>query len=203
MNLIDKRGFFYNVYEMDKGRVLKVEKPRIVQYFKHFFLARRLPNEVRKLAKISYNIIGSKIDQSLIANPKKEKGRSYSQDKVEVLDIYISTHTFEENKKIIDLYANHILETWRNGFSDTVFNFTRNCGLDKNNKIVLVDFNEVTFDKEVAKKLINKKKWLHAWSYTHWLSVSDKDLWMYYGAVIDKKITIENLEVFWKDSFIV
>ncbi len=203
MNLIDSKGFFYNVYDIGNGRILKIEKPRIVQYLKHYFFAGRFPKEVKNLAKTSYKIIGSVIDQELIANPKKENGNSYSQDKVEILDNYIYTHTFEENKRIIDLYVNHILETWQNGFSDKIFNFTRNCGIDKNRKIVLVDFNEVTCDKKVVSDLIHKKRWLHAWSYTHWLSFTNKDLWKYYKKVMDSKITHENLEKFWKDSFVV
>ncbi len=198
MRLIDSKGFFYNVYDTDNDRILKIEKPRIIQYFKHYFWAGRPPKEVRNLAKISYRIIESSIDPSLIANPKKEKGNSYSQDKVEILENYISVHTLEENKKIIDLYTDHILETWQNGFSDVIFNFTRNCGLDKKGKMVLVDFNEVTFEKDEVVRLINKKRWLHSWSYTHWLSFTDKELWQYYKDTMDKIITIENLDKNWK-----
>lgn len=203
MNLIDKKGFYYNVYDVGNGRVLKVEKPRIIQYLKHFFLAGRLPSKVKNSAEISYRIIESSIDQKLIANPKKETSNSYSQDKVETLGVYISTHSFEENKEIIDLYIEHILETWQNGFSDKIFNFTRNCGIDKNGRIVLLDFNEVVFNKESVIKLINKKRWLHSWSYTYWLYFTNRNLWLYYRSVMDKKITFENLEIFWKDSFVV
>lgn len=203
MNLIDKKGFYYNVYDVGNGRVLKVEKPRIIQYLKHFFLAGRLPSKVKNSAEISYRIIESSIDQKLIANPKKETSNSYSQDKVETLGVYISTHSFEENKEIIDLYIEHILETWQNGFSDKIFNFTRNCGIDKNGRIVLLDFNEVVFNKESVRKLINKKRWLHSWSYTYWLYFTNRNLWLYYRSVMDKKITFENLEIFWKDSFVV
>lgn len=203
MKLINRKGFFYNVYDMGNGRVLKIEKPRIIQYIKHYFWAGRLPKEVRTLAEISYKIIRSNIDPTLIANPKKENGNSYSQDKVEILENYISLHTIEENKKIIDIYTDHILETWQNGFSDLIFNFTINCGLDKKGKIVLVDFNEVTFDKEEVNKLINKKRWLDSWSRTHWLSFTDKELWAYYSVAMESKITIENLERFWKKKFVV
>jgi len=200
MKLLDKRGFFYTVYDMGNGRVQKIEKPRIVQYLKHFFFAGRLPKEVRKSADISYKVIGSSIDPALLAHPKIESDRSYSQDKVLILEQYIPSHTLEENKKIIDLYANHILETWKNGFSDKIFNFTHNCGIDARGKIVLVDFNEITFNKEEVRSLINKQRWLHAFSSTYHLSFNNKGLWKYYKEVMAEKITSENLDIFFREE---
>lgn len=57
-------------------------------------------------------------------------------------------------KKIIDGYVENIFESWKQGFSDRVYNFTINNGIDKNRNIILLYFNEITlFKDEVLKRI--------------------------------------------------
>jgi hypothetical protein len=82
------------------------------------------------------------------------------------------------------------------GMVEGIYNFTINCGVTSNKKVVLIDFNEITFTKSDVLVHIQNKKWLKQWSYTQ----LSKPLQFYYAQKMDNQITIENLEFLWLKS---
>ncbi len=193
---IETRGFTYNVYDLGDGRVLKKEKPRLQQYFLHLPF-KHSPRYVRTHRLRASRLMRSLADKSIIGNPEQVTRRSYSQDKAVILDAYMAEHTLEENMKVLDGYVQSIFEAWKNGFCDIIFNFTRNSGIVRD-RVVLVDFNEVTFDKEEIRKLILSKRWLRALSFKQGLR--EDALKEYYRKAMDEHMTVANLEHYWKDN---
>ncbi len=195
--LIETRGFTYNVYDMGNGRVLKKEKPRLQQYFLHLPF-RHSPRYVRTHRLRAHALMRVLADKSIIGNPEHAGRRSYAQDKAVILDAYLASHTLEENKKILDGYVVSIVETWKHGFSDIIYNFTRNSGVVAADKVILVDFNEVTFDKAEVRELLLNKRWSRALSCKEGLQ--DPELKEYYRQAMEKNMTVENLDRYWKDN---
>lgn len=195
--LIERRGFTYNVYDIGNGRVLKKEKPRIQQYLLHLPF-RHSPKYVRTHRLRARKLMKALSGAELVGNPMRVNNRSYAQDKAIILDAYFATHALEENKKILDGYIQSIFDTWQHGFSDIIFNFTRNCGVVPNGRVILVDFNEVTFDKEEVRRLIESKRFFRALSYTHGLP--GRELKEYYRNAMEEQMTVANLDRYWKDN---
>lgn len=198
MKCIERRGFTYNVYDMGNGKVLKKEKPKFLQYFRHRTYKHSM-EYVRRHKAQALLLAALCEDRELIGNPEfLPDGSSYIQDRAEILDAYIASHTFEENKKILDKYIQSIFDTWQNGFCDIVFNFTRNAGVLPGGRVALVDFNEVTFSKADVAELIRIKRWSRALSYKEGLRESK--LKEYYLSAMERTMTLENLDRYWRDN---
>ena len=197
-------GYYYNVYDLGNGRVRKIEKsffakavyalPR--EKFDLLVLYRFLAH--RKNITETYRRIRT-VDQSLIGRPTFLSGLDYEQDKAVILGDALSSATTPQQHAIIDAYIQHIIACWRHGFADTVFNFSVNNGIDQNNTLTLLDFNEVTFDKEKVRHNIQTNRWLRAYSFTHHLP---EHLQPYYVEQMEKFLTVEKLEEVWeRNSF--
>lgn len=197
MKCIDRRGFTYNVYDIGDGRVLKKEKPLVQQYFLHLPF-NHSPRYVHMHKAQAARLMRVCEHADFLGRPKYLSARSYSQDKVTVLDAYSKTHSFEENKRAIDAYVALVFTTWQNGFADLIFNFTRNCGVLPDGKVALIDFNEVTFSKEMMAEKIREERWLKAYSYLK--DLHDEALKAYYAEVMAQAMTLENLDRYWKDN---
>jgi len=192
-------GYYYNVYDLGNGRVRKVEKgffakalyalPR--EKFDFTVLYRLLAH--RKHITETYRRIRT-VDQSLIGHPAFLSGLDYEQDKAVILEDALSSAIAAQQHAIIDVYTQHIITCWRHGFADTVFNFSVNNGIDKNGTPILLDFNEVTFDKEKVRHNIQTNRWLRAYSFTHHLP---ENLQHYYTEQMEKFLTIEKLAEIW------
>lgn len=197
MKRLSNRGYVYVVYDMGDGRVLKKERPLLIQYALHFEHG-RIKDYVETHKERARVLAMNLSDMSSIGNPIYLSKTSYTQDKVVVFDEYIESHSLEENKKLIDAYIESIFETWRNGYSDIIMNFDRNCGVNKEGKVVLIDFNEVTFDKSEMAERILGKRWINCHSYKRYLP--EGPLKEYYASAMERAMTIENLDRFWKNN---
>ena len=197
MKLLDTRGYVYDVYDMGDGRVLKKEKPMRLQYAQHAVHG-NTPGYVRTHKRRGRKLADGIADPDLIGNPIFPDSKSYTQDKVTILEHYIESHALEENKKIIDAYIESIFDTWKNGFSDIIFNFSHNNGVAPSGRVILIDFNEVTFDKNVVLERFAIKRWLKAASYTKWLQ--EGDLKRYYAEAMENAMTPANLDRYWHDN---
>ncbi len=197
MKCLDRRGYTYTVYDIGGDRVLKKLKPAFLQRLLH--LSSGNSKQYIEQHRAQSRLLAEACrDKKLIGNPLYESDGSYTQDRCVVIDEYILAHTLKENTKCIDLFIECIFETWKNGFSDIIFNFTRNNGLSQEGKVVLFDFNEVTFDKNEVLALIESKRWLTSYSFTKDLHAGAlKD---YYAQAMAKAMTRENLDRYWKDN---
>ena len=99
----------------------------------------------------------------------------------------------EGAREIIDQYIDLIVRFWEYGFADRVYNFTINNGITEKGKLILLDFNEVTFKKEDVARSIETKRWKRAWSCTS-LPVPYR---RYYEQRMDEVMTEENLDRHW------
>ena len=198
MRLLDERGFTFRVYDLGNGRVLKKEKPIEEQHAAHAEhdndaeYVKTHHARARQLAFVC-------ADRELIGNPEFLDEHSYTQDKCIVLDAYFAAHDLEQNKRIIDGFIQCMFDMWANGFSDIIFNCTRNNGVLPNGRVILIDFNEVTFEKDEIRALLQNKRWLRSYAYT--LDLAEGPLRAYYAEAMEKAMTAENLDLHWKGCF--
>ncbi len=200
------KGWQFNVYKISEERVLKVPLKYMAQLLNilisagPFIFFKKPIKRVRQESLQSFKnlrdvISDEKFPLYILGNPIINfKTLEYSQDLVEPLSKYFKRTNYVEKEKIIRLYPNLIHKIWQFGFSDKVFNFTLNNGIDKNGNLVLLDIGELDFVKEDVVKDIKSKRWLRAYSY---LSLKDKKLKEVYRQVMEKELTLENLEKEW------
>ena len=93
----------------------------------------------------------------------------------------------------MDKYLMLLLKSARYGFIEVVFNFDRNCGINKNGEVILFDFTEITTDLNTALNLIKEKIWLKKESYKN-LTPSLKK---YFKNSMTKKISEEKIKRIW------
>ena len=195
---ISKNGFVYDVYDLGDGRVLKKEKPKLKQWWQHAYMAGNLPTHVERNNALSRRLVGAIGDLSFLGNPCFESKRSYTQDKLAILEHYFSDHSLDESKRAIDSFIECIFESWRNGFSDVIFNFTHNNGAYPDGRVALIDFNEVVIHKNIVAEKIRIKRWLFSFSYNK--KLQEGPLKAYYAEAMAKAIALENLDKYWKDN---
>jgi hypothetical protein len=199
-------GYYYNVFEKSTDTVVKTlkSKPRIflfIFFAKKFniVITRQEYNKVLSSIpqlKTTYEKILSAIpDKSIIGNPVFTNETDYTQDKVKELR---NINSLNENdfSNVIKAYT-HLLKTlWSYGVSDSIFNFSLNCGYSKNNELILIDFNEMTFEKDEISSQIKNKIWLQRSSYLH-LTKEKQEL---FNTIFDKEISQEILEKNWVEK---
>lgn len=197
MKLLSNKGYIYKVYDNGDGRVYKKERPVFVQYLLHCMHGHSKEYvEIHKdLARLLVNVIA---DKKILGNPEYLDDKTYTQDKVVTLAEYIRAHSLEENKKIFDSYIELIFKTWQCGFSDLIMNFDRNCGVEKDGTVILIDFNEVSFSKKEVALRITEERWLKCYSYTKYLP--EGPLKEYYAKAMGGAMTEGNLDRYWKDN---
>jgi len=198
------RGLQYTVFKKNK-KVTKIlnskrtiKKILLLWYPHRYFLRpkklEKVAQDIRKNTLKNVTQIKKLKDTKILGNPiiKKE---SIDQDLVIPLGKIIrkTKNPQEYIQKTIQL----IFDCWKEGFSDLVYNFTINNGVTKNKEVILLDFGEVTFDKETVKKQIKSKRWLRAWSYK--VAMPFK-LRKYYKKEMRKNITLKNLNKYWKNK---
>lgn len=196
MKLLDTRGYIFDVYNLENGRVLKKEKSIVKQYALHLPHGNS-PAYVEEHKKRGMFLAKTLSHLEIIGNPEIVDDTSYTQDKAVPIKAYFKGHSFEENTKIIDGYSALMYECWRHGFSDIILNFDRNCGVMDDGRVILFDFNEITFDKAMVADRISIKRWLKAAAYK---DLPEGPLKEYYADAMEKAMTLENLDLYWKDN---
>lgn len=196
-------GWQYAVYYLGNDRVRKIKLSKTSQLFAIFssftVSPLRIFSEYAKVnrfekesnAFVLQNL--DRIDSEILGSPSFLSPLSYDQDKLLVLENFFERCTFEEGKDILDKYTDLILRTWEYGFSDTYYNFTLNNGINKKNNVVLLDFGELTLDKDKVRGHIQNKEWLKSYSFTE-LSQELKD---YFKTITETKLNFENLDKLW------
>lgn len=205
MKLIGK-GLQYRVYDIGGGRVRKFETTctqKFLTLLGWYFPKRdilRIPKDIRDSFEITNDSISwlkrnaDIIPNAILGNVKYLEGNGYEQDKAQPLIKYFNSHSNEENAKAIEGYAVLILLCWSKGFSDIVFNYLVNAGVNNAGAVVLIDIGEISHNKNDVKKIVAEKKWLTQSSYSQFTKNSLKSV---IKEIFDKKFTVEALEKNW------
>jgi len=199
-------GLQFNVYDLGNGRVLRKPKKEFFQYLTYLkwspqliFQPKRFSNLIKqanqdrefainyfKKNKSAFDLIGNpnfnleEITQHKVIPFRKLFGKSYSED-----------------KKLIDKYILFTFECWKNGFADRIYNLDNNFGIDKNDKVILMDFFEITTEKEKIKEAIKIELWKKSAFYRYRLQRKSKN---YYSEKMKKNLTLENLNKYWRKN---
>lgn len=215
MNKLKKigQGLQHNVYDAGNGRVIKrpmTSRERVALLKKWSgkkswtpVMLRRFTRGVERTHRQTQDTIqamsklASRIDVGFLGKPEFIKDAIYSQDRLVVLGEYMQKHSLVQNKRILRKYRDSIILGWRYGFGETVFNFAVNSGIDKKENVVFMDLGEFTFDKNWVKRLIRSKRWLKSQSY---MELKDQKLKFYYKSLMEKGLTIMELEKNWRTS---
>jgi hypothetical protein len=216
MKLIGK-GWQYRVYDIGNGRVRKIKRTPLDTFCRLFFMpkpvkenrkfrfnpvlsyqemqriSRESDETIRKLKKILPSIPGH-----LLGNPIFLRGIDFEQDYATPLIQYFRKHDNQRNRELVTRYIELIVELWKYGCSDDIFNFYANSGFDKNGRVIMIDFGELIFFREEIEKSIKTKKWLtqpfHAF-------FKDFGLYDHFQKEMDRLITPYNLDKNWRSSY--
>lgn len=165
------RGWQYTIYDLGNGRVLKKYNSKIVGYA-HMAKA-CFPFRTNSLWEIPGYYRGCKetaldsmkkisvptIEAWMMGNPRILNVLDYEQDTLVPLHDFFATCTIEDGKKTIDAFIafNKILVERK--LIDKSFNITKNFGLDKQQRIVLMDLGELYSSDAAITKQIQNRAW--------------------------------------------
>lgn len=160
----------------------------------------RVEEKIKKLKndwKSSIKIIKSgKVPLRLLAFPEFLDDDRIKQRRVKMLSEefgdLMSKGNLKGAKRLVDRVIDFIISLWQYGIHEITFKFYSEMGL-MNGKIVLVDIGEITDDKELVRRQLEKKgKKLEDLRNHHHDKVLD-----YYQEQIKKRLTIEELDKSW------
>lgn len=204
------QGWYNLVYDLGNKKVLKKKTSFFRQYLyirrakirKHksynFIIILKEISKVNELhEKSNHHIkkILQKMDGEIFGNPIFINNDDYIQDKVQPINKIIKSCSKRKAKRIINQYIALIHKTWQYGFSEKIYNFLGNNGIDCKGNLIQLDFGELTFNKKLIAKKIKNKKWLETTSFKKFPNGYKKE---YYCKQMDKRISIENLNNLWK-----
>jgi len=139
----------------------------------------------------------SEVAREIFGNPKfnGELGETgvYEQDKLSIPGLEINEMSERAQKEYINKYIQLQLRLWTLGCSEGTFNFQVNAGLNAQGDMVIGDFGEMDFSKEMVAQRIDGPRWEHAWGVT---SLSPE---MQQWAIerFNKELTPERLDALW------
>ena len=196
------QGLQFNVYYRE-GKIEKIPTSKNQVKWKlicwnpsYIFKPSTLEQEANRTIKERDELLKDQrliqINPTLLANLKIYNGK-ITQDKVTPLKEKIKN--YNEACNIIDNYTQFIFKCWQNGFSEKTYNFTINNGIDSNGNVTLIDFGELTFNRLDVEKAIQTKRWEKSHSFRWDLTKKIKE---YYEELMDKQITLKNLDKYWR-----
>mgnify|MGYP001595444958 CR=1 FL=1 len=204
------RGWQFVVYDLGNGRVLKKRYPKLDQFFlirdkqikkgKSYSLMQILISilRVNKMAKDSNKYmkkLSAKFNLSILGNPVFVGLNSYEQDKVILLKDILNNCSLDDGKRLFDQYILLIHQTWKFGFSDIMFNFLENNGINRNGKLIQSDFGEITSNKNKVLENIKNKKWLKVNCFR---TFPEGELKKYYTSIMEREMTAKSLDGLWR-----
>ena len=131
---------------------------------------------------------------SSLGNPVFEEGGTYTQDKVQTLGARLEHVSDEEGTRLLARFADLVVEHWRWGFSDIVFNCVVNNGVAADGNVILIDFGELTDRKADVAARVSAQRWLSAWSYRRGLPSRFREP---YRVLMADKLTLDVLNANW------
>ncbi|MBC7471933.1 MAG: hypothetical protein H7196_01550 [candidate division SR1 bacterium] len=118
------------------------------------------------------------------------------QDKVEVWNkVFVNLDEITQKNYLLQV-VNLYIEQWIYGLHEYIYNFSINCGIDYYGNVILIDFGEITDNKNRVLQDINEGKILNACS-TQSLPTN---LQQFYAKHVIETLTMENLNLYWRSS---
>ena len=164
-------GWQYTTYDLENGRVLK----KFHSIFKLYWVILKdiFPFQEDSLFKIvgfaraskrkaiaSFKILKkNNIPLAWIGNPKFLDNLDYEQDKVKPLHNVFAESNTVTIKSIIDQFIILNKQLLQKGIIDKSFNITKNYGIDKNDKLILIDIGELFDSLESIRNQIMRRAW--------------------------------------------
>jgi hypothetical protein len=203
-------GAQFHVFDLRDGRVLKI--PRSLPSRIGRLMLRRPPLtrtilggivfEARKQDQyidVAFRDLGSilpEIDRRLIGNPAFFAGRCYSQDKAMPLRQAFAQTAEGGRRRLLDLYIDAVIESWRNGFCEISFDFLYNCGIDGDGRVIFLDLAGISVVQRRVLRFVARRDWLLTSSYIR-LVRSSLDNAGHFIAATEKAFTAANLRALW------
>ncbi len=199
-------GYFYNVYDIGNGRVLKKKKSSFRFFFFILFIHISHKKEglqecikankiLKDIPNVYHGILSRLKDKNIIGNPKFLNDINYEQDKVVIIKDLLKKTKEEDQKIMVEDFILLIKEFWKYGFDENVYKSTQNNGYNSKGELILVDFNEICFDKEETRKRIGKQPWLERWSYLDF----SLPMRQYFKQRMSEEINSKNLDLLWNN----
>jgi hypothetical protein len=193
-------GGQYKVFEYGENRVIKIPMTK-----EEIFC--RISNWGHETtdAEAEYDRLISSRERSLKMVldsyiPSAKLGNFYVHNKIILQDkVYVWNKIFSQFDtrakynflvKLIDLY----LVFWSFGLHETAHNFSLNCGISEDGNLVLIDFGEVTNDKNIVLDDLERGRIWKAWSA---VQLPEK-MHEFYTRKVNETLTVVNLERYWR-----
>jgi hypothetical protein len=130
----------------------------------------KLASDTLDHAKLSIEGVRSALESHpelapTFANPVIGENLNYRQDKVTVMGEALRQATPARARQYIDEYIDLLLFHAGYGLADPILQMGHNYGVDKDDRVVLIDIGELTFDKETAIRAAATKAWRKANTY--------------------------------------
>ncbi len=202
-------GYYYSVYELSQTRVVKKQTGskskliKLILWYAH--------NPVLLLKKISTLkqsatesiLLSKKLAEiadlkEILGNPVFINDFEYQQDKAVPLESL--SHSKDEKEFLLRVqeYIDANILLWRFGYGEIVYNFTLNAGISAvTDRVILLDFNELTRSKERLIEDIQTKKWSTQASMRG-LKKWHPALQHKVQALLESAFTLETVEKTWK-----
>lgn len=215
MKLIGK-GWQYRVYDIGNDRVRKIKRSSIDSFGRIFFMPKPAPQHrkfrfnpilsFKEMRRISRNrdknarVFKKFLDNihgDLVGNPIYIDDVNFEQDYATPLMEYFKTHDKADNNEMITKYIELVIELWKYGFHDDIFNFPMNSGVDKNGSVIMIDLGEFVYSKDKVEESVQSKKWLSQPFYAVFKGIWSRE---YFRKEMDRLITVENLNKNWRSK---
>ncbi len=189
-------GWQYSVYDLENGRVLKIFHSWPKSYWtilKTIFPFKTdsfwdIPSYIKGMklkALDSFQIIKRKnIPADWIGNPKFISELDFEQDKVVPLDEAFQQRSLDDSQKLVDQFIEFNTKLLDIGVIDKSFNISKNFGLSKNGKIILIDIGELHDDPSRVREQRESRAWSKHYITDH---IKDEKLKAYFISEMDKK----------------
>jgi hypothetical protein len=174
------RGVQYTVFDLRDGRVLKIPRPFAVRLW-HLIqqnrpltraaLAEVVATARRQETRLDEALAGvqailPRIDRDLVGNPEFFADGCYTQDKIVPLHRALLRAEPTGQRRLIDLYIESVLASWRNGFFDRGFHFLQNSGIAGGARAMFVDLGDIRNRRQGIVHSVERRDWLVSRSYT-------------------------------------
>jgi len=197
-------GYFYVVYDLGNGRVLKKTKTPFRFFWYIFIVNKGMPWTWKEYRGARRNVVTIKNTYKelrkkfqtleLFGNPTFLDGIEYEQDKAVVFRDVFKVSSEEEIKTLLKKYIASIHELWKHGVHECVFNFSINNGINDKGDSVFIDFNELSFLKQDALRDIRNTIWTKRWAF--WCLSPNFQRW--YKEEMAAALTEKNLNRLWE-----
>lgn len=203
-------GWQYIAYDLGNGRVRKYPRHPLAQTVKiglgllygrslTYSYLRSEQQRATRSAQESVHLIQNHVPTDalwLFGNPVFDETNSYEQDKVKPLTEVLKRGDAELAVQLFEAYADLLEHMWSYGLSETSFNLMWNAGVDSSGRVVLLDFGELTADKDVVATQIRTQAWMQQYVFRY----LKPELSAHLARIFNERLTIKRLDAVWDSN---